>query len=82
MQYNLQKLKNQHNGEKMLDTITEKQEKMAYSVEEISEQTTLSKAFLRNEIRAGHLKVQRFGRRVLVLADDLSRYLKREVKTN
>lgn len=82
MQYNLQKLKNQHNGEKMLDTITEKQKKLAYSVQQISEQTTLSKAFLRNEIRAGRLKVKRCGRRVLILSDDLQAYLKREVKTN
>lgn len=55
--------------------------KIAYSVEEISEQTTLSKAFLRNEIRAGHLKVQRFGRRVLILREDLQAYLKRETQT-
>ena len=66
----------------MLETVTERQDKMAYSVDEISEQTTLSKAFLRNEIRAGHLKVQRFGRRVLILNDDLQAYLKREVETN
>lgn len=62
----------------MLDTITEKQEKLAYSVEEISAQTTLSKAFLRNEIRAGHLKVKRCGRRVLILKDDFMNYLNRE----
>ncbi len=66
----------------MITTALETKEKMAYSVDEISEQTTLSKAYLRNEIRAGHLKVQRFGRRVLVLNDDLQNYLKREVETN
>ena len=49
--------------------------KLAYSVEEISEQTTLSKAFLRNEIRAGNLKVKRCGRRVLILKDDFMNYL-------
>ena len=52
--------------------------KLAYSVEEISEQTTLSKAFLRNEIRAGHLKVKRCGRRVLILKDDFMNYLNGE----
>ncbi len=62
----------------MLDTITEKQEKFAYSVEEISAQTTLSKAFLRNEIRAGKLKVKRCGRRVLILKDDFMNYLNGE----
>lgn len=48
---------------------------MAYSVEEISSQTTLSKAFLRNEIRAGRLKVKRIGRRVLILHEDLKAFL-------
>ncbi len=62
----------------MLDTITEKQDKLAYSVEEISDQTTLSKAFLRNEIRAGKLKVKRCGRRVLILKDDFLNYLNGE----
>ncbi len=50
-------------------------QRLAYSVEEISEQTTLSKAFLRNEIRAGKLKVKRCGRRVLILKDDFMNYL-------
>lgn len=57
--------------------ITEAKNRLAYSVDEISEQTTLSKAFLRNEIRAGNLKVNRFGRRVLVFAKDLENYLKK-----
>jgi excisionase family DNA binding protein len=54
--------------------------KIAYSVEEISEQTTLSKPFLRNEIRAGKLKVKRCGRRVLILKDDFMNYLNGENK--
>jgi excisionase family DNA binding protein len=54
--------------------------KLAYSVEEISEHTTLSKAFLRNEIRAGKLKVKRCGRRVLILKDDFMDYLNGETK--
>ncbi len=55
-------------------------DKFAYSVEEISNQTTLSKAFLRNEIRAGNLKANRFGRRVLVLSENLQNYLRGENK--
>lgn len=55
--------------------VMETKEKMAYSVAEISELTTLSKAFLRNEIRAGHLKIKRFGARVCVLNADLRNYL-------
>ncbi len=49
--------------------------KMAFSVEEIAEKTTLSKAFLRLEIKRGKLKVKRFGRRVLVLEADLREYI-------
>lgn len=61
----------------MINSVTEMQEKLAYSVEEISEQTTLSKAFLRNEIRNGNLRAVRPGnsRRVLVLNNDLQNYL-------
>ena len=55
----------------------ETKEKLAYSVAEISELTTLSKAFLRNEIRAGRLKIRRFGARVCVLNADLQNYLNR-----
>ncbi len=60
----------------MAKTITENQ-KMAYSVEDVAVQTTLSKAFIRNEIRSGNLKCRRVGRRVLILNDDLQNYLKR-----
>jgi excisionase family DNA binding protein len=58
----------------MLDIITEKT-KIAYSVEETSEKTSLSKAFIRLEIKRGKLKVKRFGRRVLILDEDLRVYL-------
>ena len=58
----------------MSETIT-KNTKIAYSVEEISEQTTLSKAFLRLEIKRGKLKVKRFGRRVLIRDEDLREYI-------
>ena len=63
----------------MQETITKN--KLAYSVGEISAETSLSKAFVRNEITAGKLKVQRFGRRVLVLHQDLQNYLNKEEKT-
>ncbi len=66
----------------MTDTISEPRQKLAYSIDEISEQTTLSKPFLRNEIRAGRLKVNRFGSRVLVLAETLQEYLNKEQATN
>ncbi len=53
------------------------QNKMAYSVEEISAQTSLSKAFLRLEIKRGNLKAVRPGnsRRVIITAKSLEDYL-------
>lgn len=57
----------------MQESVT--QNKLAYSVEEISEQTSLSKAFLRLEIKRGKLKVKRFGRRVLIRDEDLREYI-------
>jgi excisionase family DNA binding protein len=51
------------------------QQKLAYSVEEISEMTSLSKAFLRLEIKANKLKAKLCGRRVLILNSDLQSYL-------
>ena len=65
----------------MQGTIT--QNKMAYSVEEISAQTSLSKAFLRLEIKRGNLKAVRPGnsRRVIITAKSLEDYLN-EGETN
>lgn len=54
----------------------------AYSIGEVSLQTSLSKGFLRKEVNAGRLKVRRFGRRVVVLADDLDLYLNRQASTD
>lgn len=55
-------------------------EKMAYSVDEIAEMTTLSKAFIRGEIRAERLNSTKFGRRVLVMTEDLTAYLEKGSK--
>jgi hypothetical protein len=49
----------------------------AWSLAEISSLTGLSVGYLRNEQRAGRLPVKRFGRRVVVLDQDLQVYLKR-----
>ncbi len=62
----------------LLNNITQETDtpgRLAYSVDEISEMTSLSKAFLRNKIRDGSLKATRFGRRVCVLAGDLTEFL-------
>lgn len=58
----------------------EKQEaikRTAWSLAEIAQKTGLSLGYLRNEQRAGRLPIRRFGRRVLVLDDDLRTYLTR-----
>jgi excisionase family DNA binding protein len=50
-------------------------QRIAWGLAEIAESTGLSLAFLRNEVRRKALPVKRFGRRVLVLEEDLRRYL-------
>jgi excisionase family DNA binding protein len=61
----------------------EKQEaiqRTAWSLAEIAQKTGLSLGYLRNEQRAGRLPIRRFGRRVLVLDEDLRTYLRRGSK--
>ncbi len=64
----------------MTGTITEAKDQIAVSVEQASNISTLSKPFLRNEIRAGKLRVVRPGnsRRVLIMMSDFMNYLKGE----
>lgn len=50
-------------------------DKLAYSIEELSGATSLSKAFLRNEIRSGNLKSKKIGRRVLILKKFVDEWL-------
>lgn len=49
--------------------------RMAWSLSDISEATGLSVNFLRYEVRRGNLSVRKFGRRVLVRNDELQRYM-------
>lgn len=50
-------------------------QRAAWSLSEISASTGLSIGFLRNEVRRGTLPIKKFGRRVLVLEEDLRSYL-------
>jgi excisionase family DNA binding protein len=59
----------------MLGIITKTNERLAFSVEECAALTSISKAMLRKEIKAGRLKVKRAGRRVLILKSDFMNYL-------
>ncbi len=54
---------------------TQTQERIAWSLADIAKQTGLSLGYLRNEVRAKRLPVRKFGRRVLVLNNDLQSYL-------
>jgi excisionase family DNA binding protein len=65
---------------KMLEDMTDLQ-KMACSIDEVSRQTSLSKPFLRLEIKRGRLNAKHFGRRVLVLNQDLKNYLNKAEQT-
>jgi len=50
-------------------------ERLAWGFSEIAKATGLSVNFLRNEEKRGRLKVRPFGRRRLVLTEDLQAYL-------
>jgi excisionase family DNA binding protein len=70
----------------MLGMTTETNNRLAFSIEECAALTSISKAMLRKEIKAGRLKIKRAGRRVLILKSDFMDYLNSEenaeVKTN
>lgn len=61
-----------------MDAVTEKQinitNKLAFSLKELSDLTSLSQNFFRSEIRERRLIAKRFGARVLVLASDWQSY--------
>lgn len=48
--------------------------KRAFSITEVAETYSVSKGFVRKEIREGRLRATCFGRRVLILAKDLEKY--------
>jgi excisionase family DNA binding protein len=52
--------------------------RFSYGLDEVSELTGLSTAFLRKLARAGTLKTKKFGARRLVLDADLQEFLKGE----
>lgn len=56
--------------------------KLAYSLKEVSADTSLSVPFIRLEIKRKKLKAGKFGSRVLVTAENLSRYLEEGANKN
>lgn len=60
----------------MFEVATAKRKK-AYSIKEVSEETSLSQPFVRLEIKRGNLKAGKFGSRVLITENSLSQYLKK-----
>lgn len=59
----------------MITNVSETKTKLAYSVAEASEVTSISKSYLRNAIRAKNLKAKLVGSRVLILDADLQNWL-------
>ena len=49
--------------------------RVAWSVSEVAASTGLSRGFVRGEIKRGHFRTRRAGRRGLVLDKELHRYL-------
>lgn len=49
--------------------------KPAYSVEELCRFTSLGRSIIYQEIRRGHLKAVKLGRRTLILASEVERWL-------
>lgn len=54
---------------------TVSQNKLAWTLKEVSEATGLSLPFLRKEVKDLRLIAKRFGRRVVILESDLKNYL-------
>jgi len=65
----------------MIEAVSETKNQIAISVDQASQASSLSKPFLRNEIRAGKLRVVRPGnsRRVLIMMSDFMDYLRGEI---
>lgn len=59
----------------MLGIITKTSERLAFSIDECAALTSISKAMLRKEIKAGRLKVKRAGKRIVILKSDFMDYL-------
>jgi excisionase family DNA binding protein len=59
----------------MLQNVTDSQNKIAYSVDELAEATSLSKVYLRKQIADGKLKAKKVGRRLLILQSQVDEYL-------
>lgn len=55
----------------IVKNVTESQEKLAYSIADAARLTTLSKSYIRQEIKNGKLEIRRIGRRVLIMPDSL-----------
>lgn len=60
----------------ILGIVQNPKDKFAYSPDEIAMLLGLSKGFVRKEIKAGNLKIARFGARVVVLNEDFQNYLR------
>jgi excisionase family DNA binding protein len=53
----------------------------AWSISEVCETLTLSRGFVNSQIRTGHLRAKKLGRRTLILDEDLTDYLANALPT-
>ena len=65
-----------------MENVKNKQERLAYRLGELAQASGFSIQFLRAEARAGNLPTRKIGGAVIVLADDVRRYLAGEIERN
>jgi len=62
----------------MQENVTNPENKMFFSINEMAAITSISVGMLRKEIKAGKLKTRRAGRKILISKSDLMDYLDNE----
>lgn len=50
-------------------------DRLAFGLKELAELTGVSKEFLRLEIKRGKLKSKKLGRRIVIVSEEVNRYL-------
>jgi hypothetical protein len=59
----------------MADDRSEKTSKLVYTILEAARESTMSRAYLYDEIKAGRLRILKFGARTAILGEDLRAWL-------
>lgn len=59
----------------LIKTIERGLPRQSFTIVEVASATGLSVPFVRKELSAGHITGKKFGRRILILKEELTRYL-------